>query len=208
MRKIFLSFVCMALLTACSPASNTILLQDHFSGQGAFVAVDEPFGSIEMNDGLLKITANQPGGMMIAPARIDQMDVYAEISGMPQTEGEAVYIGLTCRMQDAANTIYFSVSSSGEAKIVKVTDAVQHVLAQSSSQKVIPVNYGGRINTIAAECFGEQLVLWLNGEQILIANDPNPVSGDLGIFVSSPFAPKTVFFDDLTIAKVNGIPQP
>ena len=189
------------LLASCTTAGNKVLLQENFSISSPFHAVDKSFGTVDVSDGLLKITAKEPNGMMIARTGLSVENLYIEISGMPQTQGDAVYFGIACRLLDASNYVYFAISSSGEAMIVKVRDGQQQVLAHSSSQQQIPINYGGRINKVGAQCNGNELVFWLNDQQILMAKDAEPTTGDVAVFVSSQKAPKTVLFDDLTVAE-------
>lgn len=198
----FITLLLCFLLGACSLSivEDEVLFVDSFSDNRFFEDTRNPHGSVLVADGVLKITVEQPNGMMVSLRPTELQDVIVAVNGWPQTAGETVFFGIACRFVDNANFVYFSLGSNGDATITKVDDGKVNILAATKPDAPIGSNYGGRINHISGQCNGTELSFSVNGIQALKATDVSPQLGRFGIFASSQYAPRTVFFDDLTVS--------
>ena len=199
MNKVILWFFLLALLVSCSSNNPQVLLKSEFTNAGVFQASSSEYGIAQVKDGLLHLKVIQPGGMFITKAGLDQRDVSSQVSGLPQTNAGQVYYGLICRMVNKDNLIAFSISTSGDIKIIQLVDGVQINLAKIGQGEKIPANYGDRINVIKADCVGNNLTFSINGVQVLSAKDSSPQFGDTALFISSAQPPQTVLFDSLLV---------
>jgi S1-C subfamily serine protease len=89
-------------------------------------------------------------------------------------------ISLVCRATDAG-WYEFSVSSGGEWWIWKVDTAKSNPFTRLAHGFSKSIHLQKAENTIAGECFGEQLTLWANGDKIGEASDPDFSGGQFGV---------------------------
>ena len=210
MYRWILTLLSCLLLGACSlpPFADEVLFVDHFSDNSFFSNKKNQEGNVVVEDGVLKITVEKPNGMMVTMPALETQDVNVAINGWPQTTGETVFYGITCRYFDSTNFVFFSLGSNGDANITKVENGQVLVLAATLPNSQIGSNFGGRINSISAICNGPELTFSVNGKAALQATDPLPLPGKVGIFASSQYTPRSVIFDDLTISLPSGTVLP
>lgn len=136
-------------------------------------------GSVQSVGGALEFLVLREGVEWFYPSRrVQERDVVqsvqvTQLSGARQNE-----IGLLCRWLDPGNFTALAMSASGEASIWQARAGQVSRLAEWTPG----VQVEGQ-GLMTAECSGETLALSWNGNQIVVASDPDPVSGDVGLLV-------------------------
>ena len=110
--------------------------------------------------------------------------------------------GVLCRYQDTSNFYRFIASSDGYAGIILVKDGD---VTNLNGEGLIPIDTalaGNATNKIRVNCIGNTLTLFVNGEQVLTAQDSTFSNGDVGIFAGSfDIAGTEILFDNFVVTR-------
>ena len=110
--------------------------------------------------------------------------------------------GLICRYQNEANYYAFVIGSDGYYGIFRIIDGQQTLIEQQHMDFSTAIHQGNAENQIQAVCKGEQLILVVNGEQLLYVTDDALSQGDVGLIVGNFSMPGTdILFDNFIVAK-------
>jgi hypothetical protein len=117
--------------------------------------------------------------------------------------------GLLCRYRDLNHFYAFLVSSDGYYAIVKVIGASPFLVLSGDGTYLLPseaIQTGpDAVNEIRALCDGDQLALYVNGQQLASVSDTDLTSGDVGFLVSTYSDGATeIRFDNLLAWEVSG----
>ena len=112
--------------------------------------------------------------------------------------------GLLCRYQDMDNFYAFLLSSDGYYAIATVVDGAPYKILSGDGAHLMPSEAigvePGTVNEIHAACAGDELTLYVNGQQLASVSDNRLESGDVGFIVSTyAEAPVEVRFDNLFV---------
>ncbi len=124
-------------------------------------------------------------------------DVALEVTA--RSEGSTDnHFGLVCRYQEG-DFYYFAVSADGYYAIYR-RDAAGESLIPLTGRAMLrtpTLRTGGTENRIRAVCEGEQLTLYVNGEQVVQVEDATLTVGDVGMAAGTLRESRTsVWFDD------------
>jgi hypothetical protein len=129
--------------------------------------------------------------------------------------------GVTCRMEDLGNTYLLAIDSSGEANIWRLRDGTASELADENdlTGSVIKrgratltgvsnsvIKQGTVTNHIRADCIGDTLTLYVNGRKVAEAENVEPTSGTVGLYVMNlgdQSSSIKVFFDNFRISSTH-----
>ncbi|MBI3160809.1 MAG: hypothetical protein HYZ26_14515 [Chloroflexi bacterium] len=216
--SVFLSIAGLLALAACQsapPATPTppptpvpaptataseFLYADDFSDpesgwdRGSFAE-----GTTDYGEGVYRIDVTAPNQLLWATAYRQFGDLRIEVTARLAEGGEDNSFGIICRHVDPENFYALVVSSDGYAAIRKRVFGGE-LLVITGEGKFTPVELwpgAGETVNLAAECVGDRLRLFVNGELILEAQDGDLRSGDIGLMAGTFSAEKTsVEFDD------------
>ncbi|MDK1080375.1 MAG: hypothetical protein QGD88_02760 [Anaerolineae bacterium] len=110
-------------------------------------------------------------------------------------------IGLICRYTDG-NYYFFMVSSDGYYTIGKYIDGNIIQLGQDQMKFNPSINTGLAINHLRADCVGNTLTFYVNGNPVAQVKDTDIVEGDVGLLAGT-FAVTGVdiIFDNFVVLK-------
>jgi len=180
-------------LPEAQQADSNVLFQDDFSDPGSgwdqFSDVD---GVTNYENGGYRIYIDKPEFTFWAnPGLGDTLpsDVSIEVDATKIGGPEFNDYGIICRYSAAggsANFYEFIISSDGYAGIVLVTESSQDVISTDGQLQPYDDIRRGRItNHIKAECFGDQLTLYVNDALLTSVSDSTLASGDVGLLAST-----------------------
>ena len=202
MKKIRLLFfagifflVSLACDTSGNPASKTpgtnnnasVLFQDNFANtDSGWNRVRDANGNItDYENGGYRILNNQPISHVWANPGLKFNDVRVSVDST-QTRGPLDnFYGVICRYRDGSNFYILGISGDGYYGIVKVKNGDLSLLGSDQMQPSEAIQQGDSINHLSAECKGSTLSLSVNGEPLIVTQDRDFSSGDVGLEVST-----------------------
>ena len=207
---LFLGILAAAAL-ACSmtgsatPTDPNILFKDDFSDTNSgWDQVNAANGVTDYTDGAYRIWVNKTQYDAWAnPGKNFTGDVIVEVDATKKAGPDQNDFGVICRYVDISNFYFFQITSDGYAVIGKQTDGNQSYI--SGEEKLVPaaaVHQGDATNHIRADCTGDTLTLFVNGDQTLSATDSDHKSGDVGLIAGTfDKAGTDILFDNFVVRK-------
>lgn len=110
--------------------------------------------------------------------------------------------GIICRYRNRENFYSFVISSDGYFGILRVLEGAYQVLSGGQMQFSPAVQQGQAANHLRADCRGESLALYANGQLLAEVTDTSFKSGEVGLIAGSYDQPGVeIFFDDFIVLK-------
>ena len=146
--------------------------------------------------------------------RISVQEVYTDIWSMPglypgdvSIEVEAIRVGgernnrfgIICRAQ--GDQFYtFVISSDGFYGIGKVKGVAYNLIGMDAMQPSEAINQGTALNHLRADCIGERLSLYVNGQRVAQVQDGEFTTGDVGLIAGTYDTPGVeILFDNFFV---------
>jgi hypothetical protein len=108
--------------------------------------------------------------------------------------------GLICRYQDVENFYAFLISSDGYYAIMKYSDGGSETIGSDGMLSTDAVFQGDTTNHLRADCIGDALSLYANGELVHSVSDSAFASGDVGLIAGTFEEPGAdIAFDDFVV---------
>jgi len=180
-------------LPEAQQVESNVLFQDDFSDTGSgWDQFSDAGGVTNYENGGYRIYIDKPEFTFWANPGLGNTlpsDVHIEVDATKIDGPDFNDYGIICRYSDAggsANFYEFIISSDGYAGIALVTESSQDVI--SIEGQLLPyddIRQGSTTNHIKAECFGNQLTLYVNGILLTSVSDSTLASGDVGLLAST-----------------------
>jgi hypothetical protein len=168
-------------LTSTATTTKEALLVDDFSeisGWGIDTTDNYSYGYA---DGGYRIRIEIPFITVWSTRQLELSNVSLEVSAQQLNGPENGFFGLTCRQQiDGYNYYVLVVNSYGFFAIGKVANGSLEFIEQGMDTSNI-VQTGKSNNQIKAECVGENLRLFVNGEILAESQDNSFATGFIGL---------------------------
>ena len=186
---------------AGSAAAGKVLFEDDFSEPGGWnVTIEDGYG-LEYDAGGYVMTISQPNLTVWSPAKQQFGDVRIEVDARKLVGPEDNYFGLACRMSDSNLYILF-VGSDGLYGIYKIREDAFEQLTTGSVETDGSILAGDAVNHLGAECVGDELALYANGELVAQATEGEFATGDVGLLAATFDEPGLqVLFDNFVVLK-------
>ena len=193
---------CQALVPVETPVEEqSVLFQDDFSDPlSGWRQLSPAGGSAAYADGVYQVKVEGANADVWTGPGKSFADVRVEVDAI-KTPGERNNrFGIICRMTDMFNFYVFLVSSDGFYGIGKVIDNQPTLIEMDSLLPSEKIPQGSGLTHLRADCIGDRLVLYVNGEKIHEARDEQLASGDIGLLVGS-YSPQgtEILFDNLQV---------
>ncbi len=214
-KKNILLLLTALLLTslACSlfsstPSDPNVLFEDDFSSTGSgWDRAEGTSGETDYNDDeTYRMVVKTPNSDIWAnPGKNFDGDVRVEVD-VTKVSGELDDdFGLICRYAGdpaAPNFYYFQASSDGFVVIGKVVAGQSSYLSGEEMMPNDAVKQGMTTNHLQADCVGNTLTFYVNGQQVASVTDDALTSGDVGLMAGTFDIPMTEFsFDNFVVRK-------
>lgn len=191
-----------SILKPTATAAGEIIFADGFSDPktGWDTWTDEN-GSMVMyqNDGL-RILVNATQFDYWSRPGLNIQDVQIEVDAAKIGGSNDNDFGIICRYQDRDNFYALLISSDGYYGILKVKEGVYSMIGTDKMEYSEAIQRGDAINHLRADCISDGLILWINGQKILIVRDADFPEGDVGLIAGTNATPGTdILFDNFLV---------
>lgn len=189
--------------TAAAP-NLQVLFQDDFSDpKSGWDTMKEDDALIAYEDGRYHIWLNYPHTTIWANPNLHFGDVRVEVDALKVGGPNNNQFGIICRYQDADNFYFLIVSSDGYYGIGKTENGKATLLTGDggmSFSSAIP--QGHAAVHLRADCVGDNLALFVNGQPLATAKDDAFADGDVGLIVGTFEEPGAdLLFDNFAVYK-------
>ena len=180
-----------------------ILFQDDFSDTSSgWDRVNEVEGITDYSNGVYRILVNTDNTDVWANPGLNLSDTIIEVDASKIGGADDNDLGIVCRYQDVSNFYFFIISSDGFYGIAKVIDGEQDLIDLENMEYSDSINQGNATNKLRADCVGDNLVLWVNGQKLMDVNDSQYSSGDVGLIAGTfDTAGTDIHFDNFVVKK-------
>jgi len=205
-----LTVLTLAILSCSLMNSDTgpavppeVLFQDNFSDPSSgWDQVNEPDGITDYVDGVYRIFVNTNNTDVWANPGLDFTDTVLEVNAVKMGGPDDNDFGIICRYQDLLNFYFFMISSDGYYGIAKVVDGEQTLVGMENMDFSETINQGNAKNQLRADCIGQKLAFYVNGQKLIEVVDSQYSSGDVGLIAGTFDEPGTdIHFDDFVVRK-------
>jgi hypothetical protein len=184
-----------------TPSPTPVLIfQDDFSkDRNWFLEKNKDFG-FEYADGGYRVYVNMLNAPVWSVRGKDLADVRLEVDATHTGGVSDGYFGLVCRHQDENNYYSLVISSDGSYGFMKMKDG-KHDFVKEGEDQANVIQRGGGTNHIRADCIGNTLTLYANGQKLLEVQDDDFASGDVGLLAGTRLTKGgvEVLFDNFAI---------
>lgn len=199
--------------TGGSNASNILFKDDFSSASSGWDAVRDTDGITDYENGAYRIQINTIGtngnGMSYwaSPSLESQLpgDVRIEVDATKSAGPDDNDFGVMCRYTSANDTpsfYQFMVTSDGYMGIVLVSGGDQQMISSDKLQPSDAIKQGATLNHVRADCVGNSLTLYVNGQKVANATDTSLAKGDVGLIAGTYKEPGTdILFDNFVVTK-------
>jgi len=211
LRRLFLLLLFALTASACQSyriadlltRSGDALFKDDFSDQASgWARAVNSSGAMDYFGGGFRIWVDTTDydlwstpGLNFRDVRIET-DVYM-IGGPVENR-----FGLLCRYRDARDYYFFIISSDGYYGIGKLRGGLRSLLGQAMMAYTPAITQGESLNHLRADCIGETLTLYVNGQPVGMAQDADFTDGDVGLIAGTFDQPGTdAVFDNFVVLK-------
>jgi hypothetical protein len=184
--------------------AGNVLYKDDFSkpSSGWETFTDENYSSINYQANGLRIVINQPQTDLWTQPGEKFKDSWQEVDAIKLNGPDNNHFGVICRYQDQKNFYAFLVSSDGYNGVVKMKDGKMTILGSGSMEYNLSIHQGQVLNHLRAGCIGPILILLVNDEKILVRQDGDFSTGDIGLIAGSYDQPGVdIYFDNFVVYK-------
>jgi hypothetical protein len=198
------ALACQAVMPErATPTPSNVLFQDDFAEPTSqWDRINTPEGITDYQDGAYRIYVNLVDSDIWANPGLDFGDVRVEVDAAKAGGDDNNVFGLICRYLSNDNFYFLVVSSDGYYGIGKVKDGVQKLIGTESMPPTEEVNKGDATNHLRADCVGDRLTLFVNGEKLGEQTDADFSRGDVGLFAGAFETPGTdIRFDNFSVLK-------
>jgi hypothetical protein len=187
------------------PSGGVIFKDDFANEDGGWDKVTDEYGTTAYADGKYLISVTDTMSYLIADPETkgDFSDVVIDVDAL--ASGETVHdMGILCRIQDTDNFYYFIISSDGFYAVGKFKDGEDTLIGseEMTADENGVINTGSADNHLRADCIGNTLTLYANGEKLFETTDTDFTGGGVGLIAGAyEEAPVSVFFDNFVVTK-------
>jgi hypothetical protein len=180
------SIACQTLFSPESQGSETILFQDDFSDpDSGWNRVATMQGETNYADGVYRIFVNEPNLDIWSMPGKDFQDVRIEVDALKVGGERDNRFGILCRAVRPDSFYTFIVSSDGYYGIGKISGQEYTLIETDSLQPSEAILKGTALNHLRADCIGDTLTLYVNGEMLAEVRDAEFPRGDVGLIAGT-----------------------
>jgi hypothetical protein len=184
-----------------------VILSDDFSSPKWGTGTDVDSSVEYANDTLQMIVYTPHWFVWSTPNAEDYQNIHMEVTVINNDTDSTTAFGLMCNQQEVHdNFYYFAVTPAGQYAIAKASQGQKDVFLTNEDQwatsELIPQEAPSY--SVGADCSGNTLTLYVNGQEIASVSDSSYISGRVALFTfSGEESTKTdVSFDDFLIKEL------
>lgn len=175
--------------------SGSVLFQDDFArASSGWDRYRDSLYSSDYVDGVFRISVTAPDTNAWATPGVDLGDVRIEVEATKVSGPDDNVFGILCRYQDSQDFYFFLISSDGFAGIGARRAGATTLLSAADMTPSEAILQGPARNHIRADCIGDQLDLYVNGQAVADAVASDWLRGDVGL-IAGTYAEAGVVID-------------
>jgi hypothetical protein len=201
----------VGMLAACQtqPPSETsapvrdILFEDDFEDStSGWNRVAAASGESDYADGMYRILVNDAQLDIWARPGLTYTDAIIEVDAIKVGGERDNRFGIVCRVLSPTDFYTLMISSDGFYGIGKVKEGQFELIGARAMQPSSAILQGSAINHLRADCIGETLALFVNGQKVAEERDAEFTFGDVGLLAGSYENPGVdIRFDNFVVTK-------
>jgi hypothetical protein len=207
-----LAIIIFVVIAGCNPASvdsnsstknaGQILFQDDFSKtDSGWETWSEANGSQVgyVNGGLRILIKETQYDYWSRPGK-RFTDTRIEVDAIKVAGPDDNTIGILCRWQNRDNYYALLISSDGYYSILRVKEGAYELLGAKTMLYSESIRKGSAVNRLRADCTGNRLVFYANGQKLTEVQDNTLASGEVGLIAGTLSKPGVdIFFDNFVV---------
>lgn len=207
-----LILIMMLVITGCDAASvnpggatqspGQILFQDDFSKtDSGWETWSEANGSqVGYVNGGLRILIKETQYDYWSNSGRRFTDTRTEVDAIKVAGPDDNTMGVLCRWQNRDNYYAFLISSDGYYSILRVKEGAYELLGAKTMLYSESIRKGSALNRLRADCTGNRLVFYANGQKLTEVQDTTLSSGEVGLIAGTLSKPGVdIFFDNFMV---------
>jgi hypothetical protein len=201
----------VGMLAACqtqSPSETSapvrdILFEDDFEDStSGWNRVAAASGESDYADGMYRILVNDAQLDIWARPGLTYTDAIIEVDAIKVGGERDNRFGIVCRVLSPTDFYTLMISSDGFYGIGKVKEGQFELIGARAMQPSSAILQGSAINHLRADCIGETLALFVNGQKVAEERDAEFTFGDVGLLAGSYENPGVdIRFDNFVVTK-------
>jgi len=195
------SLACQVLAKSGPDSPGKVLFSDEFSDpQSGWNRITTAQGQTDYADGVYRIFVNEPDlDIWSVPGR-EFRDVRLEVDALKVGGERDNRFGLICRAIRMDSFYTFIISSDGYYGIGKIRGQEYSLIGMEALQPSNAILKGSALNRLRADCVGDTLTFYVNGQKLIQVNDAEFASGDVGLIAGTYQASGTdIRFDHFVV---------
>jgi hypothetical protein len=190
-------------LSNSNPASGSVLFQDDFSDPNSgWLQGQDEFGLAEYTERGFRIYVANESSAKISIPRLHYSNVRLEVEARKIGGMDDNDFGLICRYKDPDNFYFFIISSDGYYGIGKYVHNTMSLIEMDMMQTSDLINQGEANNQIRADCVGDLLTIYINGQKAAEVRDSSLKEGDVGMIAGTFASPGTdILFEQFKVMR-------
>jgi hypothetical protein len=182
------SLACQAIPGSNKKADEPgrLLFQDDFSDPSSgWNRITTTQGETNYADGVYRIFVNEPNLDIWSFPGKDFNDVRIEVDALKVGGERNNRYGIICRAASQDNFYTLIISSDGYYGIGKIQGQDYSLIGMEALQPSGAILKGAALNHLRADCVGDTLTLYVNGEQLAQVRDSSFAAGDVGLIAGT-----------------------
>ncbi len=161
---------------------GAILFMDDFSNPNSGWTTWSQNGSlVAYQGGGLRFFINQPHFDFWSRPGKQYNNARIEVDTLKLDGPDNNDFGIICRFQDRSNYYAFLISSDGYYGILKVKNSAYQMLSENTMKFDPSIKKGKLLNHLRADCVGQKLTFYANGQKLVEVNDSDFSTGEVGL---------------------------
>jgi len=188
---------------------DLVQFQDDFSNPGSGwddIRVRDDFNTYYFEDAYLFVILKAATSAEANPYKDFPGDVQVEVDARKTSGSKYDEYGLLChyiKNSDGTHNYYFfAIAIDGLGVIYKIDhDEKSLIITDPPKNRSDVIRTGDQVNRIRADCVGDTLTLYVNGQSLINAVDSSLTGGDVGLRVDSETGETEIRFDNFIVFK-------
>lgn len=185
---------------ATAPSPGTILFEDDFSNPATgWDRLQAAEGVMDYDAGGYRMLVNALETNFWSTPHKSFANVRLEVDAGKLGGPEENRVGLICRYT-GADYYFFMITHDGYYGIGIFTNGQAVLIGQSEMQSDPAIHTGVNINHLRADCVGDLLAFYVNGQQLAAVQDATLRDGEVGLLAGTFGQPGVdMFFDNFVV---------
>ncbi len=161
-----------------------LVFEDDFSKDRHWYEEKNPDFGFELEDGGYHIYVNILNAAVWSVRELSLSNVILEVDAARVSGSKSGYFGLTCRHKGEDDYYALVVGSDGFYGVARMLAGEFEFLEEGMDETGI-IRSGEAGNRLRAECIGERLSLFVNGQKLIEAQDDQLDAGEVGLLAGT-----------------------